>query len=159
MKGYYQIIICSISFTFVANLNGWYILIVQSTYKTADGVLTSRLNKLRASYFSAHKFCRKTGGHVLTPDFGTVKNLFKMAPNREVFYMKEFHIVDMNIFKVWAIAVRSHLKGRSCIRNAEILYSEYYSADYAPKMASYEKRFYTYCLRLVKTIDFDIRNV
>ena len=42
---------------------------------------------------------------VLTPDFGTIKNLFKMASNGEVIFMKDFRIVDMNIFEVWVIAV------------------------------------------------------
>ena len=93
----------------------------------------------------------------MTPDFGTVKNLFKMASNGEVFYMKKFRIVDTNIFEVWAIAIRSHLEGRSCVRNTEILYSEHYSAHYAPKTASYGKMIYMDCLRLVETIDFDIR--
>ena len=76
---------------------------------------------------------------VLTPDFGTVNNLINMASNGEVVYIKEFPIVHVNIFEVWAIAVRSDLKGRSCVRNTEILYSEHYSAHYAPKTASYEK--------------------
>ena len=31
---------------------------------------------------------------MLTPEFGAVKNLIKMASNREVIYMKKFHIVD-----------------------------------------------------------------
>ena len=93
----------------------------------------------------------------MTPDFGTVNNLFKMASNGEVVYIKEFCIVHMNIFEVWAITIRSRLKGRSCVRNTEILYSEHYSADYTPKMALYGKRFYTDCLRLVETIDFDIK--
>ena len=50
---------------------------------------------------------------VLTPDFGTVNNLFKMALNGEVIYMKEFRIVDMNVFEVWAITVRFHLEGQN----------------------------------------------
>ena len=94
---------------------------------------------------------------MLTPDFGTVKNLIKMASNGEVIYIKKFRIVDMNIFEVWAIAIRSHLEGRSCVRNTEILYSEHYSAHYASKTASYGKMIYMYCLRLVETIDFDIK--
>ena len=94
---------------------------------------------------------------MLTPDFGTVKNLIKMATNREVIYMKKFHIVDMNIFEVWAIAIRSHLAGRSCVRNTKILYSKHYSAHYALKTASYGKMIYTDCLRLVETINFDIK--
>ena len=36
---------------------------------------------------------------MLTPDFGTGNNLFKMALNGEVFYMKEFRIVDMASLK------------------------------------------------------------
>ena len=96
---------------------------------------------------------------LLTPDFGTVKNLFKMASNGEVIYIKRFCIVDMNIFEVWAIAIRSHLEGRSCVRNTEILYSEHYSAHYAPKTASYGKMIYMDCLRLVETINFDIKMV
>ena len=36
---------------------------------------------------------------MLTPDFGMVNNLFKMASNGEVIFMKEFHIVDMNSLK------------------------------------------------------------
>ena len=82
-----------------------------------------------------------------------------MASNGEVIYMKEFRVIDMNIFKVWAIAVRSHIKGRSCVRNTKILYSEHYSADYSPKMASNDKCFYTVCLRLVETINFYIKIV
>ena len=96
---------------------------------------------------------------MLTPDFGTVKNLFKMVSNGEVFYMKKFRIVDTNIFEVWAIAIWSYLKGRSCVRNTKILYSEHYSAHYAPKTASYGKMIYMDCLRLVEMIDFDIRIV
>ena len=123
----------------------------------ADGVLASSLEQAMCKLFLAHRLCRKTGGHVLTPDFGTIKNLFKMASNREVFYMKKFRIVDTNIFEVWAIAIWSHLEGRSCVRNTEILYSEHYSADYTPKMASYGKPFYRNCLCLIETIDFDIK--
>ena len=66
---------------------------------------------------------------MLTPDFGTVKNLFKMTSNGEVIYIKAFHIVDMNIFEVWAIAVRFHLKGRNYAQSTKILYSEYSLAD------------------------------
>ena len=66
---------------------------------------------------------------MLTPDFGTVKNLIKMASNGEVIYMKIFRIVDMNIFEVWAIAIRSHLKGRNYAQSTKILYSEYCSAN------------------------------
>ena len=41
----------------------------------------------------------------MTPDFGTVKKSINMASNGEVIFMKEFRIVDMNIFEVWVIAV------------------------------------------------------
>ena len=95
----------------------------------------------------------------MTPDFGTVNNLFNMASNGEVIFMKEFRIVDMNIFEVWAIAIWSHLEGRSCVWNTEILYSEHYSTHYAPKTASYGKMIYMDCLRLVEAIDLDIRIV
>ena len=63
----------------------------------------------------------------------------------------------MNIFEVWAIAIRSHLEDRSSVRNTEILYSEHYSADYAPRTASYGKMIYMDCLRLIEMIDFDIK--
>ena len=66
---------------------------------------------------------------MLTPDFGTVNNLFKMASNGEVIFMKEFHIVDMNIFEVWVIAVRFHLEGRNYAQSTKILYSQYSLAD------------------------------
>ena len=66
---------------------------------------------------------------MLTPDFGTVNNLFKMALNREVIFMKEFRIVDMNIFEVWVIAVRFHLEGRNYAQSTKTLYSEYSFAD------------------------------
>ena len=66
---------------------------------------------------------------MLTPDFGTVKNLFKMASNGEVIYMKEFHIVDMNIFEFWVIAARFHLEGRNYAQSTKILYLEYSLAD------------------------------
>ena len=73
-----------------------------------------------------------------------------MASNGEVIYIKKFRIVDMNIFEVWAIAIRSHLEGRSCVRNTEILYSEHYSTNYALNTASYGKTFYRNCLRHVE---------
>ena len=68
-------------------------------------------------------------GHELTPDFGTVNNLFKMASNGEVIFMKEFRIVDMNIFEVWVITVRFHLEGRNYAQSTKISYSEYSLAD------------------------------
>ena len=94
----------------------------------ADGVLTSSLEKALCKLFFGSQVCRKTGGHVLTPDFGTVKNLFKMASNEKI-YMREFRIVDMNVCEVWAIAVRFHLEGRNYAQNTKILYSEYSLAD------------------------------
>ena len=95
----------------------------------ADGVLTSSLEKLPCKLFFGTQVCRKTGGHVLTPDFGTVNNLFKMTSNVEVIFMKEFRIVDMDIFEVWVIAVRFHLEGRNYAQSTKILYSEYSLAD------------------------------
>ena len=73
--------------------------------------------------------------------------------------MKKFRIIDMNIFEVWVIATRSKLEGRNCDQSTKILYSEYYSADYASKTASYEKMIHTDCLRLVESVDFDIKIV
>ena len=52
-----------------------------------------------------------------------------MDSNGEVIYMKEFRIVDMNIFEVWVIAVRFHLEGRNYAQSTKILYSEYSLAD------------------------------
>ena len=45
---------------------------------------------------------------------------------------------------------------------AEVVFEvlpEHYSVDYAPKTASYEKSVYTDCLRLVESVDFDIKIV
>ena len=95
----------------------------------ADGVLTSSLEQAMCKLFFGTRALPKNRGHVLTPDFGTVKNLFKMASNGEVIYMKEFCIVDMNIFEVWVIAVRFHLKGRNYAQITKIFYSEYSLAD------------------------------
>jgi hypothetical protein len=53
----------------------------------------------------ARKLCRKTGGHVLTPDFGTEENVIKMTSNEEVLYMRKFRIIILNIFEVWLIAI------------------------------------------------------
>ena len=47
----------------------------------------------------------------------------------EVIFMEEFHIVDMNIFEVWVIAVRFHLEGGNYAQSTKILYSEYSLAD------------------------------
>ncbi len=66
---------------------------------------------------------------MLTPDFGTVNNLFKMTSNGGVIFTKEFRIVDMNISEVWVIAVRFHLEGRNYAQSTKILYSEYSLAD------------------------------
>ena len=52
-----------------------------------------------------------------------------MDSNGEVIYMKEFRIIDMNIFEIWVIAVRFHLEGRNYARRTKILYSKYSLAD------------------------------
>jgi hypothetical protein len=96
---------------------------------------------------------------VLTPDFGMVKNIIKKVSNGKVLNMRKFRNVKMRNFDVWAIAIRSHLEGRNCVQSTEILYPEHCSANYTFNMASYEKSFYTNCLRLVETIDFDIKIV
>jgi hypothetical protein len=40
--------------------------------------------------FRHTSFAKKTGGHVLTPDFGTMQNTVKMDSNEKVFYMIKF---------------------------------------------------------------------
>ena len=52
---------------------------------------------------------------MLTPIFGTAMNIYNMASNEEVFYMKKFGIVDMNIFVVRVIAIRLHFEGRNYV--------------------------------------------
>ena len=94
-----------------------------------DEVLTSSLEQAMCKLFFGTQALPKNRGHVLTPDFGTVKNLFKMTSNGEVIYMKEFRIIDMNIFEVWVIVVRFHLVGRNYAQSTKILYSEYSLAD------------------------------
>ena len=61
---------------------------------------------------------------VLTSDFGTEDNIIKMTSNEEVLYMRKFHIIDLKIFEVWVVAIRSHLEGRSYARSTKILYSD-----------------------------------
>ena len=95
----------------------------------ADEVLTSSLEQIHCKLFFGTQVLPKNRGHVLTPEFGTVNNLFKMASNGEVIFMKEFRIVGMNIFEVWVIAVRFHLEGRNYAQSTKILYSEYSLAD------------------------------
>ena len=75
----------------------------------ADGVLTSSLEQVCASYFTAHKLCRKTGGHVLTPDFGMVQNVIKKTSNGKVLKVRKFRIVKRRNFDIWAVAIRSNL--------------------------------------------------
>ena len=67
------------------------------------------ITKLGTSYFSACKLCRKTGGHVLTPHFGMVKNIIKKASNGKVLKVRKFRIVERRNFDIWAIAIQSHL--------------------------------------------------
>ena len=45
----------------------------------------------------------------MTPDFGTAKNLIKMASNGEVLKVTKFRIVKRKNFDIWAIVIRSHL--------------------------------------------------
>ena len=75
---------------------------------------------------------------MLTPDFGTAKNLITMASNGEVLKVRKFRIIKRKNFDIWAIVIRSHLEGRSCVRSTQILYSEHYSADYAPRLPHIE---------------------
>ena len=87
----------------------------------ADGVLTSSLEQAWARYFSAHKFCRKTEGRVLTPVFGTAINLYKMTSNEEVLYMKKLGIVDVNIFVAEPSSSDSILGGLNYVEIDKIL--------------------------------------
>ena len=80
----------------------------------ADGVLTSSLEHTWYKLFFGIQVLPKNRGHVLTLVFGMAMNIYKMASNEEVFYMKKFGIVDMNIFEVWVVAIRFRLLGRSC---------------------------------------------
>ena len=80
--------------------NGRYILIVLRTCKMADGVLTSSLEKSSCKLFFGTQVCRKTGGHVLTPDFGTFKNLIKMASNGKVLKERKFSIIKKRNFDI-----------------------------------------------------------
>ena len=82
-----------------------------------------------------------------------------MASNGEVIYMEEFRIIDINIIKVCVITVRFHLEDRNYAQSTKIFYSEFSLADYPPKTTLNGKMIYTGCLRLVKTIDFDIKIV
>ena len=91
----------------------------------ADGVLTSRLEQTSCKLFFGTQVLPKTEGQVLIPDFGTVKNLTNMVSNGEVIYIKKNCIMDMNIFEVWAITIRPHLKGRNYAQGIKILNSEY----------------------------------
>ena len=75
----------------------------------ADGVLTTSLGKASCKLLFGTQVCRKTGGHVLTLDFGTAKNLIKMASNGEVLKVRKFRIVKRKNFDIWAILIRSHL--------------------------------------------------
>ena len=82
-----------------------------------------------------------------------------MDSNGEVIYMKEFRIIDMNIFEILVIAVRFHLEGQNYAQSTKILYSEYSLADYAPKTTLNGNMIYMGFLCLVKTIDFCIKIV
>ena len=81
----------------------------------ADEVLTSSLEQAWARYFSAPKFCRKTGGHVLTLVFGTTINIYKKTSNVEVFYMKKCGAINVSNFVVQAMIIRFHLKGQNYV--------------------------------------------
>ena len=74
----------------------------------ADGVLTSSLEQIHCKLFFGTQVCRKTGGHVLIPDFGTVKNLIKMASNGKVLKVRKFRIIKRRNFDIWAIAIQPH---------------------------------------------------
>ena len=74
----------------------------------ADVVLTSSLEEASCKLFFGTQVFPKIGGHVLTPDFGTAKNLIKMASNGEVFKVRKLCIIKRRNFDIWAIATRSH---------------------------------------------------
>ena len=95
----------------------------------ANGVLTSSLEQAMRKLFFGTQVLPKNRGHVLTPNFGKVKNLIQITSNGEVVYMKKFCIIDVNIFAVWAIAVRFPLDGWNYAQSIKILYSEYCLAN------------------------------
>ena len=75
----------------------------------ADGVLTSSLDQALCKLFFGTQTLPKNRGHVLTPDFGMVKNIIKTDSNGKVLKVRKFHIVEKKNFDIWAIAIRSHL--------------------------------------------------
>jgi len=52
-----------------------------------------------------------------------------MASNGKVLKVKKFRIIEVNIFDVWAIVIRSHLECQNYAQSTEILYLDQYSAD------------------------------
>ena len=74
-----------------------------------DGVLTSSLDQAMHKLFFATQALPKTGGHVLTSDFGMVENIIKKASNKKVLKVRKFRILKRRNFDIWAIAIRSHL--------------------------------------------------
>lgn len=62
--------------------NGRYKLIILRICKMAEGVFTLSLEQAMRKLFFGTQALPKNRGHVLTPDFGMVKNLFKLASNR-----------------------------------------------------------------------------
>ena len=67
----------------------------------AEGVFTLSLEQAMRKLFF--------GKLVLTPDFGTAKNLIKIASDGEVFKVRELRIVKRRNFDIWAVAIRSNL--------------------------------------------------
>ena len=94
-----------------------------------NGVLSSSLEPTWYKLFFGMLASPKNRGHLLTPYFGTKENISNMDSKEEVLYTKIFCSVDMNIFEVWAITVRSHLEGRNYAQSTKVLYSEYSLAD------------------------------
>jgi hypothetical protein len=95
---------------------------------------------------------------VLTPDFGTVQNAVNMGSNRKVFYMRKFILPSETtlMFRPSPFGIISRAKitlGLSC------RCSECFLVDYAPRTTSDEGMLYMDCLRLVESVDFDIKIV
>ena len=66
----------------------------------ADGVLTSSLDPMWCELFFGTQVLPKNRGACVDTSFWQAINLYKMALNGKVFYIKEFYNFNVNIFVV-----------------------------------------------------------
>ena len=123
----------------------------------ADGVLTSSLEQTWCKLFFGMQALPKNRGACVDTWFWHNAECNGDGLKWQNILNEKFHIAEWNNFDVWTIIIRHHIKDQNYTQIVMFRCSECFLVKYASRTISDEGMLYMNCLRLVESVDFDIK--